>query len=888
MDPFSRVYKQRNKSNRSIRSPDNKLSRSPSCRKLTSTNNNNNNNISTIDIDLVDKETNFSPYSLTDRLMNNYTLTSFNQPHSNNLTETNLIDPLQIKETSQKTTTLNTNDNNDVNNNDNDNDNDNDNESLSYSYSDLMLTKPTSQEFTSGKYLLDDDSEGTGNDNISLSQDPSTRQSSSYNLVLSPSSLRKINEKDNNKYLEIEGEYIPGLNYNEILDKWQQQDPTDNDHRKSLQNTKFGNTAGSNSNSYKNSSYSTLFKKMHKQNKNSSLALTKFPTWESADEDNEINCFTNNDAYGFDSAATKNTGITIPVDSNVSLYRSNHSKVDPIPLPSLRTLMTPPSELEMKRRISYPTMFNNNNNDTMSNNTNNNSITESPQLTNRLPFSPLKLRTLPSSSALTNQLSSLRRKGSLQLPQQHKTSIDQSSVSSSLTNIPRSFDNIPPLKRETIMEIIDLLPDNFISQPYSQRKKMILKLLPPDQVDNYKVIMSLIKKYMLSSSRSNISLVNSSVPNNSYIGDTNNNNNSVISQTNDTMTDYDNNNYSAPHQNHHHVRHNSIASQYLSTFSPSFVTPTNFVAGEAAPYDTHLGSCVSTTTLPVKPEEKGGQIFNHTMGKIIGFGAWGTIRECFNNETGQSRAIKIVRFKNNDRMKNQVEREVSNWKKLNHPYILPLLESKIDDEGTMYSLTKKIDDGTLYDLIISWDAITNTKISCQKRCRYTVDLAREVIEALQYMHSLNIVHGDIKLENCLLEDSQSEKCRWNLYICDFGMSHDVIKDNPNKGSSTSNIGSLPYASPELLIDNKISYKSDVWAFGVMLYTMLLGKLPFKHGSESKLRELIKSGHFDVEALHFLDNYKYYLPLKDIICGCLEVDISKRWSVSQIQQALKGL
>ncbi|SMN19341.1 similar to Saccharomyces cerevisiae YKL171W NNK1 Protein kinase [Maudiozyma saulgeensis] len=881
MDSFSRVYKQRNKSNRSIRSSDSRHSRSSSRKRLSP---NKIKNDSCNNFDLVDKETNFNPYSLTERLINNYTLTSFNQPHSSNLTETSLVNSLHLKETSPKTTPS-------ANNNDDDNEEEEVNSSSSYLYSDLAITKPTTQEYTSGKYLLGDDFEDNENERISVSQVPSTEQSSSYNLVLSAPPLRRNNQQDNSNddFLEIQGEYIPGLNYIDILDKWQKQDQSDNDYRKQVQNTRFGSTTGSNSNSYKNSSYSSLFKKMHKQNKNSSLALTKFPTWESADEDNEINSYTNNDAYGFDSAAAKSTGITIPVDSNTNIYRSNHAKVEPIPLPSLRTLMTPPSELEMKRRISYPLMFSNNNNDiTTNNNNNNNSLIESPQLTNRLPFSSLKLRTLPSSSALTNQLSSLRRRGSLQLPgqqlPQHRASIDQSSVSSSLTNIPRSFDNVPSLKRETIMEIIDLLPDDFISQPYSQRKKMILKLLPPEQIDNYKVIMSLIKKRMLSSSRSNISLVNSNVPNNSSNGD-----NNGISQTNDAPIDCSNNNYGTSHQTHHHVRHNSIASQYLSTFSPSFVSSSNFMPGEGTPYDTHLGNCVSTTTLPVKPEEKGGQIFNHTMGKIIGFGAWGTIRECINNATGQSRAIKIVRFKNNDKMKNQVEREVSNWKKLNHPYILPLLESKIDDEGTMYSLTKKIDDGTLYDLVISWDAITNTKIPCKKRCRYTVDLAREVIDALQYMHSLNIVHGDVKLENCLLEDSKSEKHRWNLYVCDFGMSHDILHDNPNKGnSSPSNIGSLPYASPELLTDNSISYKSDVWAFGVMLYTMLLGKLPFKHGSESKLRELIKSGHFDIEALHFLDNYEHYKPLKDIICGCLEVDLSKRWDLSKIGSILKDL
>lgn len=860
MDRVSRVYKQRNKNKRlsgPSGSPEVLHSRSSSVSRKP------------IDIDLVDRETNFVPYSLTERLKNNYTLTAFNEPRSSNVTEIDVSNPLMEKSSQIS-----------VPNNDEEID-----ESSSFSYSELPISQPESQEYTSGKYILGGGESEGFNDSSEFPKDVPLRKSSTYDLLTLPQERPSFESRN---YVDVEGEYIPGLNYNDIIDRWQQEQTDD---RRS-QGIKFTN---SNSNSYKNSSsYSNLFKKLYKQNKNNnnSLALTKFPTWESADEDNEITSDANNDAYGFDSAVEKSTGITIPRGSNINLYRSNHTKVEPIPLPSLRTLMTPPSELEMKRRISYPLIFNNDTNNRISTTNQINSAENSQYLSNKPPHSSLKLRTLPSSSVLTNQLSSLRRRGSIQIPPQRGNN-DQTSVSSSLTNIPKSLDNIPSLNREKILEIIDLLPDDFIAQPYSQRKKMVLKLLPPEQTDNYKVIMSLIKKYMLSSSKSNISLANNSVPNNSYSDDVKGN----MIHMNDTLTECGSINNNSSVQNndigfqppHHHVRHNSIASQYLSAFSPSFISPTNRIASSNNCFTSaNLDNCVSTTTLPMKPEEKGGQIFNHTMGKIIGFGAWGTIRECFDNDSGKCHAIKIVRFKNNEKMKEQVMREISNWQKLNHPSILPLIQSRIEDNGTMYSLTQKIDNGTLYDLVISWDSIANTKIPCRRRCRYTVDLAYEVIEAIRYMHSLNIIHGDIKLENCLLQESNKDEPKWKLYVCDFGMSHDIFNDNPNVPNAPSNIGSLPYASPELLTDNQISYKSDVWAFGVMIYTMLLGKLPFKNGSEAKLKELIKSGHFDIEALHFLDRYEHYIPLRNIICGCLEVDISKRWNISQIEHVLRKL
>lgn len=69
----------------------------------------------------------------------------------------------------------------------------------------------------------------------------------------------------------------------------------------------------------------------------------------------------------------------------------------------------------------------------------------------------------------------------------------------------------------------------------------------------------------------------------------------------------------------------------------------------------------------------------------------------------------------------------------------------------MYCLTERINDGTLYDLVISWDEFKRSKIPFAERCRLTIFLSLQLLSALKYMHSKTIVHGDIKLENCLLQ-----------------------------------------------------------------------------------------------------------------------------------------
>ena len=808
----------------------------------------------------------------TGRLRDNYTLNKYNQASSSDFERSDTADSPGVSLSNERTG--------------------------SFSRSRLTLTHSQSSNLPPRNYILGE---------------PDDSSSSDHGLVLSSRHTGPLNEisfledsaannqeyqqgntqRSNSSYYLLQDEYIPGLDYNDIIKKWERESSSE------LLNGITG-TSGShkrnvpsinNSYGYSKTSHSNLFKKIHKQNdKNpSSLQLSKYSTWESMDDEEEELGGTSgsNDVYGFDSAAKKSGSISISKSTSKTNATAipapydltdSHAQVEPIPLPSFRTLMTPPSAIEMKRRVSYPSVYNkniiNDNAATPDNVASNNLKGATPQGTTimdnslnnlKSSLSPLKMRTQPSSSALTNQLTSLRRNGSISL--QRRTSIDEASVSSSYTQLPRDLEELPLAKREEINELIASLPEDFLSQSYSQRKKIVIDLLAPEDEHHYKMIMTLAKKYLLNSSRSSISIMNNSIPNNTGF---------PTGRDNQTLPSVQ------------ITRHNSIASQYLNSFSPVFVMPSslpNNPHGQGSASVSYQNSVAGTFT---RPGGEGSQIFNYTIGKEIGYGAFGNIYECQSNETGESKAAKVVLFKGNSDTEEQAVREVAIWNKLSHPYILPLLKYKHDEGFAMYSLTEKINHGTLYDLVIPWGIFPESNIAHEERCKYTAEIAYQAIEAIKYMHSKNIVHGDIKLENCLLEESKHGKFRWKVYVCDFGMSHDLINDNPNRPGAPRNIGSLPYASPELLTDNRIGFESDAWAFGVMLYVMLMGKFPFKHGSEAKEKELIQSGCFDVDGLTYVDGVSKYAALKEIICGCLEVDPSKRWTITQIDQALTNI
>ena len=816
----------------------------------------------------------------TRKLRDNYTLTSNNQTYSTDFERSTTGD-------SPGDSLLN-------------------NRNTSLSNSKLTLTESGKDVYSTGNYILGETDESESSDHglvlTSRHTGPLNETSFSEDSAAYGQESGIDNAQNNNgtNYL-LQDEYIPGLNYNDIIKKWEKESSSEllqgitagdnNSHKRNVPSI-------NNSYNYKRISQTNLFKKIHKQKnddsqKSSSLQLSKYPTWESVDDDDLGESSGSNDVYGFDSAAKKGEPLEITKKNQISTstpfaynLTDSHAQVEPIPLPSFRTSVTPPSAIEMKRRVSYPGVYNKNvPNDTNTpesgkNDDNNNadilnrkgttprgtSIMDNSLNNLKSSLSPLKLRTQPSTAALANQLTSLRRNGSISI--QRRTSIDEVSVSSSYSQLPRDLDDLPLAKRDEINKLILSLPEDFLSHSYSQRKKIVINLLSPEDEHHYKLIMTLAKKYLLNSSRSSISIMNNSVPQNSgfQIGKD-----------------------KQPPSSAKLTRHNSIASQYLSSFSPLLAMPSNLPNKQPGQRSVSFSYQNSSTGTVTRPGGEGTQLFNYTIGKEIGYGAFGVIYDCQNNETGEGKAAKVILFKGEDDTEQQAVREIGIWQNLSHPCILPLLKYKHEEGFAMYALTEKINDGNLYDLVIPWGPWDGVSVSPEQRCKYTVELAYQMIEALKYMHSKNIVHGDIKLENCLVDklgDDGKEKLR--AYLCDFGMSHDLVKDNPNRPDAPRNIGSLPYASPELLLDNTLGFESDAWAFGVLLYIMLVGKFPFRHGSVAKERELIQTGHYDTESLEYVSKEKKYSALKDIIGGCLEVDISKRWSIAKIDQVLTKL
>src|SRR5690242_812484 len=140
-----------------------------------------------------------------------------------------------------------------------------------------------------------------------------------------------------------------------------------------------------------------------------------------------------------------------------------------------------------------------------------------------------------------------------------------------------------------------------------------------------------------------------------------------------------------------------------------------------------------------------------------------------------------------------------------------------------------VNGGQMLDYIISHGKLR------EKQAR---KFARQIASALDYCHRNNIVHRDLKIENILISKTGDIK------IIDFGLSNLFSP----KGQLKTFCGSLYFAAPELLQARQyIGPEVDVWSFGIVLYVLVCGKVPFDDQSMPQLHAKIKRGQVEYPA-----------------------------------------
>lgn len=199
------------------------------------------------------------------------------------------------------------------------------------------------------------------------------------------------------------------------------------------------------------------------------------------------------------------------------------------------------------------------------------------------------------------------------------------------------------------------------------------------------------------------------------------------------------------------------------------------------------------------------------------------------DEKGNDVAVKDTMYPLEDsnlrsRVESSAVREIELLSKISHPNVIELLSCRVEQQQVVMVMPY-CEGGDLYDFMSHYKPhITSEK---------TRKIFSDIVAAVQHLHSRNIVHRDIKLENVLLKCSPQRICSMSdesmktsplVVLSDLGLAREIDPENP---LLTTRCGSEDYVSPELLMG--VPYdgrQSDVWALGVLLYGLMEGKLPF--------------------------------------------------------------
>lgn len=211
-------------------------------------------------------------------------------------------------------------------------------------------------------------------------------------------------------------------------------------------------------------------------------------------------------------------------------------------------------------------------------------------------------------------------------------------------------------------------------------------------------------------------------------------------------------------------------------------------------------------------EIRSAQEFKHyRLLEQIGEGGQGCVWSAFDREHRQIVAVKFSETPESTEKRSPddvlLDRQIGKLLHLRHPYILPMIDYG-SSNVLRYIISPYIPGGSLED-VINAGPIPVTK---------ALEYAAKIASALDYLHQREIIHRDLKPSNILLD------LHHNVYLSDFGLAR--IISNQTQAMHTGR-GTPFYAPPEQHTLSEATPQSDLYSFGIVLYEMFTGQLPWQ-------------------------------------------------------------
>lgn len=259
----------------------------------------------------------------------------------------------------------------------------------------------------------------------------------------------------------------------------------------------------------------------------------------------------------------------------------------------------------------------------------------------------------------------------------------------------------------------------------------------------------------------------------------------------------------------------------------------------------------------------------------IGSGGMGVVYRVEEKDTGRTLALKVLRpeFSRDVAAETRFSREIGILAKIRHPSIPRIFEWGSHDD-CLFFVTELIAGRDLDDLL-------------RERGRLPADeavpLLCAVAEALGSAHQAGVVHRDLKPKNVMVSEAGGPD-PGRVYLIDFGVARNVSTELTMLTETGVFVGTPQYMSPEQLDSHRTDERSDIYSFGVMMFQLLTGRLPFDGETPlavvaKHLQEKPPSPRSICPSISFL--------LESIILRCLEKNPSNRfWTVNELLAKLR--